>query len=92
MTEIQRCVIPHALCGRDILAASKTGSGKTLSYLVPLVELLYRNRFIPIDGVGAIILLPVRELAMQVFEVLNSFTKNIEISVGLLIGGKGIEY
>lgn len=67
MTEIQRCVIPHALAGRDILAASKTGSGKTLSYLVPLVELLYRNKFIPMDGLGAIVLLPVRELAMQVF-------------------------
>lgn len=44
------------------------------------------------DGLGAIVLVPVRELAMQVFEVLNSFTKNIEISVGLLIGGKGLEY
>ena len=33
MTEIQRCVIPHAMAGRDILAASKTGSGKTLSFL-----------------------------------------------------------
>ena len=74
------------------MAASKTGSGKTLSYLVPLVEILYRNKFIPMDGLGAIVLVPVRELAMQVFEVLNSFTKNIEINVGLLIGGKGLEY
>lgn len=44
------------------------------------------------DGLGAIIIVPVRELAMQVFEVLNSFTSNIEISVGLIIGGKNVEF
>jgi ATP-dependent RNA helicase DDX10/DBP4 len=60
MTEIQRCVIPHSLCGRDIMAASRTGSGKTLAYLIPLVEKLYRNRFIPIDGLGALVIVPVR--------------------------------
>jgi len=37
MTEVQRCVIPHALADRDIIAASRTGSGKTLSYLIPLI-------------------------------------------------------
>jgi ATP-dependent RNA helicase DDX10/DBP4 len=82
MTEIQRCVIPHALAGRDIMAA----------YLIPLVEKLYRNKFIPIDGLGAIVMVPVRELAMQVFEVLNSFTKNMELSIGLVIGGKDVAY
>lgn len=92
MTEVQRCVIPHALGGRDIMAASRTGSGKTLSYLIPLIEKLYRNKFMPIDGLGAIVIVPVRELAMQVFEVLNSFTNHMEISVGLIIGGKDIKY
>ncbi len=37
MTEVQRCVIPHAFASRDIMAASRTGSGKTLSYLIPLI-------------------------------------------------------
>lgn len=92
MTEIQRCVLPHAFAGRDILAASRTGSGKTLAYLVPLVEKLYRNKFIPLDGLGAIVLVPVRELAMQVFEVLNSFTRAMDLSVGLVIGGKDVQY
>jgi ATP-dependent RNA helicase DDX10/DBP4 len=36
LTAIQRAAIPHALCGRDILGASKTGSGKTLSFLIPV--------------------------------------------------------
>ena len=60
MTEIQRCVIPHALADRDIMAASRTGSGKTLCYLIPLIEKLYRHKFIPMDGLGAIVLVPVR--------------------------------
>lgn len=92
MTEIQRCVIPHALADRDIMAASRTGSGKTLAYLIPLIQKLYRNKFIPMDGLGAIVIVPVRQLAMQVFEVLNSFTANKEISVGLVIGGKNVDY
>lgn len=74
MTEVQRCAIPHALTGRDLLVSSRTGSGKTIAYLVPLIEKLYRNKFIPMDGLGAVVIVPVRELAMQVFEVLNSFT------------------
>jgi ATP-dependent RNA helicase DDX10/DBP4 len=60
MTEIQRCVIPHAFGGRDVMAASRTGSGKTLSYLIPLIEKLYRNKFMPMDGLGAIVIVPVR--------------------------------
>lgn len=44
------------------------------------------------DGLGAIVLVPVRELAMQVFEVLNSFTGHNELSVGLIIGGKDVNY
>jgi ATP-dependent RNA helicase DDX10/DBP4 len=59
------------------MAASRTGSGKTLAYLIPLIEKLYRNKFMPMDGLGAIVVVPVRELAMQVFEVLNSFTNHM---------------
>lgn len=44
------------------------------------------------DGLGAVVIVPVRELAMQVFEVLNSFTEKMEISVGLIIGGKDVKY
>jgi ATP-dependent RNA helicase DDX10/DBP4 len=44
------------------------------------------------DGLGAVVIVPVRELAIQVFEVLNSFTEKMEISVGLIIGGKDVKY
>jgi len=60
MTEVQRCSIPHTLAGRDMIVSSKTGSGKTLAYLIPMVEKLYRQKFIPMDGLGAIVLVPVR--------------------------------
>jgi len=60
MTEVQRCSIPHALADRDVLVSSRTGSGKTLAYLIPLVEKLYRHKFIPMDGLGAIVIVPVR--------------------------------
>jgi len=66
MTPIQRAVIPHAINGRDILGASKTGSGKTLCYLVPLLERLYRNKWNNMDGLGALVIVPTRELAIQV--------------------------
>jgi ATP-dependent RNA helicase DDX10/DBP4 len=44
------------------MAASKTGSGKTLSYVLPVIEVLYRNRWSHLDGVGGLIIVPTREL------------------------------
>jgi ATP-dependent RNA helicase DDX10/DBP4 len=66
MTPIQRSVIPHALANREIIGASKTGSGKTLSYIIPVLEILYRSRWSKLDGLGALIIVPTRELALQV--------------------------
>lgn len=64
MTEVQRASIPHALGGKDIVCCARTGSGKTLSYLVPVVEALYRARWSALDGLGALILVPTRELGI----------------------------
>lgn len=66
LTEIQRCVIPHALARRDVMAASKTGSGKTIAYLIPIIENLYREKWTPLDGLGAIVLVPTRELVASI--------------------------
>lgn len=88
MTSIQSGSIPHALAGRDILAAAKTGSGKTLSFLVPLLECLYRQSWSNHDGVGAIVLSPTRELAGQTFAVLRKIGKFHKFSAGLIIGGQ----
>lgn len=88
MTEIQNACIPHALAGRDILGAARTGSGKTLAFIIPILECLFRNRFRPMDGPGAIILSPTRELALQIFEVLRDVGAYHQLSAGLLVGGK----
>ncbi|GMH25945.1 hypothetical protein Nepgr_027788 [Nepenthes gracilis] len=88
MTDIQRASLPHSLCGRDILGAAKTGSGKTLAFVIPILEKLHRMRWGPEDGVGSIIISPTRELASQLFDVLNSVGKYHGFSAGLLIGGR----
>ena len=93
MTDIQHAVIPHALMGRDVLGAARTGSGKTLAFLVPLLERLYRVQWgrsnsSETDGVGALVLSPTRELAVQIFEVLRSIGSKHVFSAGLLVGGK----
>lgn len=88
MTAIQRAALPHALCGRDVLGAAKTGSGKTLTFLIPVIEKLYRLRWGSMDGVGAIIISPTRELSVQIFDVLRKLGKHHSFSGGLLIGGR----
>jgi ATP-dependent RNA helicase DDX10/DBP4 len=90
MTPVQRGTIPHALCGRDILGTAVTGSGKTLAFLIPALERLYRERWLPMDGLGVLILEPARELAIQVFETLRAVGRNHGFSAGLVIGGKDV--
>ncbi|KAJ9653132.1 ATP-dependent RNA helicase dbp4 [Neophaeococcomyces mojaviensis] len=91
LTTIQSSAIPAALKGRDILGAAKTGSGKTLAFLVPVLENLYRKRWTEYDGLGALILSPTRELAVQIFEVLRKVGRNHAFSAGLVIGGKSLQ-
>lgn len=91
LTSIQASAIPAALKGRDILGAAKTGSGKTLSFLVPVLENLYRKRWTEFDGLGALILSPTRELAIQIFEVLRKIGRHHAFSAGIVIGGKSLQ-
>ncbi|RIA99079.1 P-loop containing nucleoside triphosphate hydrolase protein [Glomus cerebriforme] len=91
MTEIQRKAIPIALRGRDILGAAKTGSGKTLAFLIPLIESLYRKSWSQLDGLGALVIAPTRELAVQIFEVLRKVGRKHSLSAGLVIGGKDVD-
>ena len=91
-TDIQRTSIPLSLIGRDILGAAKTGSGKTLAFLIPVLELLWRQRWSQMDGLGALIISPTRELAYQTFEVLRKIGACHDFSAGLVIGGKDISF
>ena len=89
-TETQRASLTHSLAGRDMVVCARTGSGKTLSYLIPIVERLYHERWSEEDGLGALVLVPTRELGIQAYEVLRSFGGFHDLSVGLIIGGKDV--
>ncbi|KAK9469193.1 P-loop containing nucleoside triphosphate hydrolase protein [Lipomyces arxii] len=91
LTDIQKVAIPSALKGRDILGAAKTGSGKTIAFLVPLLEILYRNQWTQYDGLGALVVSPTRELAIQIFDVLRKIGRAHSFSAGLVIGGKDVQ-
>ena len=88
VTEIQKQTIGLALQGKDVLGAAKTGSDKTLAFLVPVLEALYYLQWTSTDGLGVLIISPTRELAYQTFEVLRKVGKNHDFSAGLIIGGK----
>ena len=91
LTTIQQKAIPLALQGQDILGAAKTGSGKTLAFVLPVLENLLRKRWTEYDGLGALILSPTRELAIQIFEVLRKVGRYHTFSAGLVIGGKSLQ-
>ena len=75
MTDIQAKTIPQLLEGFDLVGAAKTGSGKTLSFLIPSIELIDKVRFLPRNGTGVIIISPTRELSMQTFGVLRELLR-----------------
>lgn len=91
LTDVQAGAIPLALKGNDILGAAKTGSGKTLAFLIPVLEKLYRAQWTEFDGLGALIISPTRELAVQIFEVLRKVGRHHAFSAGLVIGGKSLK-
>ncbi|CAD7065724.1 unnamed protein product [Tilletia caries] len=85
-TSIQTRAIPLALRGKDVLAAAHTGSGKTLAFLIPVLDVLFRKGWGPADGLGALIISPTRELAIQIFTVLRNIGSAHTFSAGLVIG------
>ncbi|GIX82439.1 probable ATP-dependent RNA helicase DDX10 [Caerostris extrusa] len=89
-TEIQKEAIGFALKGHDILGAAKTGSGKTLAFIIPVLEKLYCLGWSILDGLGALIITPTRELAYQIFEVLRKVGARHSFSAALVIGGKDL--
>ena len=84
--QIQTRAIPPALAGADLLAKSPTGSGKTLAFAVPLVER------VPLDDArpAALVLVPTRELALQVSEEIAVLAKARRLSVATVYGGVSI--
>jgi len=75
------------MAGRDVLGAAKTGSGKTMSFLIPAVEMLHALRFKPHNGTGVIVVSPTRELALQIFGVARELMEHHSQTFGILMGG-----
>jgi ATP-dependent RNA helicase RhlE len=67
-TPVQAAAIPQALLGKDVLATAQTGTGKTLAFLIPIIEQLLQPGAATPAGIAALVLVPTRELAMQVAE------------------------
>lgn len=86
-TPIQEKSIPQLLRGRDVLGAAKTGSGKTLSYMIPAVELLYKAGFNIKNGTGVLVIAPTRELALQNYNVAKDLLFYHSKTHGVVMGG-----
>jgi ATP-dependent RNA helicase RhlE len=83
-TPVQAAAIPHALEGKDVLATAQTGTGKTLAFLIPVIEQLLKSKT---PGIAALALVPTRELAMQVVAVFNTLRGSQLVPAALVVGG-----
>jgi ATP-dependent RNA helicase RhlE len=84
-TPVQAGCIPPALEGKDVLATAQTGTGKTLGFLIPIVEMLQKVQ--DRNAAQALILLPTRELAMQVEAAFKTIRTSSQQTVALVVGG-----
>src|SRR5881397_48415 len=85
-TPIQRAAIPSVLMGKDLIGIAQTGTGKTASFVLPMIDILHHGRSrarMP----RSLILEPTRELAMQVAENFEKYGKYHPLSMALLMGG-----
>jgi superfamily II DNA/RNA helicase len=85
---IQEQAIPLALTGQDIIGQAKTGTGKTLGFGLPLIQSLGKD---PSHGAKALVVVPTRELAIQVAEDLKLACSNRSTTVAAIYGGKAYE-
>lgn len=87
-TPIQRKAIPAILEGKDVVAMSRTGSGKTAAFVVPLLQKLKKRDS---TGTRALLLSPTRELALQTFKIVKELGRFTGLRCECLIGGDSIE-
>jgi len=83
-TPVQAAAIPQALAGKDVIATAQTGTGKTLAFLIPAIEELSKQNA---PGITALVLVPTRELAMQVVAQFNAIQVKQAPLAALVVGG-----
>ncbi len=91
-TPIQEKVIPLVLEGKDVMAKAKTGSGKSASYILPILELIAKDRGEGKAKIKALVLTPTRELTLQVSQMFKEFGRylHVEPKIVSFIGGESI--
>ena len=93
-TQVQAEAIPLVLQGRDLLAGSQTGTGKTAAFTLPLLERLFPNGQRPTGKpprVRALVLTPTRELAVQIHESVRAYGKHLNPRTVQVFGGVGMQ-
>lgn len=91
-TSIQAQAIPVIMSGRDLIGIAKTGSGKTMAFVLPMLRhVLDQSRLAVNDGPIALIMTPTRELAMQTYSECCKFTKSLGLRVVCAYGGAPIK-
>jgi len=83
-TPVQAAAIPQALAGADVIATAQTGTGKTLAFLIPVIEKLAQQKT---AGIAALVLVPTRELAMQVVAQYDALQCKHAQPAALVVGG-----
>ena len=88
-TPIQRKTIPLVIDGQDVVGMARTGSGKTIAFVLPMLEKLKTHS--PKVGARALILSPSRELALQTLKVVKELGRGTDLKCVLLVGGDSLE-
>lgn len=91
-TPVQLEAIPFVLDGQDVLAAAQTGTGKTIAFGLPILQKLNEQPIKPANPqmpceIKALVLVPTRELAQQVYTAINQYAESTELRVGVVYGG-----
>lgn len=87
-TPIQAKAIPVVLDNRDMVGIAQTGTGKTAAFVLPILHQIINGLYRPSRGCcGALILAPTRELAMQIHESVQTYSRFVSVTTALLIGG-----
>jgi len=87
-TDIQFKAIGTILKGEDVLAIAQTGTGKTAAFAIPIVHLLHeRKKSSRVDGIKCVVMVPTRELAIQITEVFETIGKHTRVKVFSVFGG-----
>lgn len=91
-TDIQYKAIPSIMKGEDVLAIAQTGTGKTAAFAIPIIDGIHSKKNSKrVLGIKCLVMVPTRELAQQIGEVFNSFSKHTKVKAFALFGGTELD-